>query len=169
MSTGSVTFRPAARLRCGAHPAEGGGMKTTPGPRRRGLLVSLTAVVGLVFSACTGSTPSPAASAAAGSAADGGSGGAVTLPAPEKKTLKVGLSTGGEASQYAEYLASQLDFYKKYGGFDSGEGSGLPGDAKGVPALVARGPAKGALRASGAINSPGAGTPSKGVSTNGVK
>jgi NitT/TauT family transport system substrate-binding protein len=143
-------------------------MKTTPGPRRRGLLVSLTAVVGLVFSACTGSTPSPAASAAGGSAAPAGSGGAVTLPAPEKKTLKVGLSTGGEASQYAEYLASQLDFYKKYGGFDSVEVSGLQGDAKVVQALVAGGLDMGVLGVSGAINSQGTDTPIKVVSMNGV-
>src|SRR3954471_619570 len=122
MSAGSVTFRPAARLRCGAHPAEGGGMKTTPGPRRRGLLVSLTAVVGLVFSACTGSTPSPPASAGAGAGAGGGAGGgggggAGRRRAPEKRTRRGGGGGGGGGSQYAEYLASQLDFYKKYGGF----------------------------------------------------
>jgi NitT/TauT family transport system substrate-binding protein len=129
--------------------------------------VALAVGATLAFAACSGSAPSPAASSGTGASA-GASGGAVTLPAPEKKTLKVALSTGGEASQYAEYLASQLDFYKKYGGFDNVEVSGLQGDAKVVQALVAGGIDLGVLGVSGAINSQLTDTPLKVVAMNGV-
>ncbi|HEY3524133.1 MAG TPA: ABC transporter substrate-binding protein [Candidatus Limnocylindrales bacterium] len=146
-------------------------MESSASPRRRGLLLSLVASAGLVFAACSGSaSPSAPAASTGGSAAASApaSGGAVTLPAPEKKTLKIGLSTGGEASQYAEYLASQLDFYKKYGGFDSVEVSGLQGDAKVVQALVAGGLDMGVLGVSSAISSQTTDTPLKVVSLNGV-
>ncbi|HEU4673308.1 MAG TPA: ABC transporter substrate-binding protein [Candidatus Limnocylindrales bacterium] len=151
-------------------------MESSASPRRRGLLLSLVASAGLVFAACSGSTASPSSAASAPPASAGGStaasapasGGTVTLPAPEKKTLKIGLSTGGEASQYAEYLAQQLDFYKKYGGFDSVEVSGLQGDAKVVQALVAGGLDMGVLGVSSAISSQTTDTPLKVVSLNGV-
>jgi len=142
-------------------------MESSASPRLRGRLVALAVGATLAFAACSGSAASPAASSGTGASA-GASGGAVTLPAPEKKTLKVALSTGGEASQYAEYLASQLDFYKKYGGFDNVEVSGLQGDAKVVQALVAGGIDLGVLGVSGAINSQLTDTPLKVVAMNGV-
>jgi len=92
----------------------------------------------------------------------------VTLAPPEKKTLTIGLSTGGEASQYAEYLADQLDYYKTIGGFDDVEVTGLQGDAKVVQAIVAGGLDMGVLGVSGAINSQATDSPIKIVSINGV-
>jgi ABC-type nitrate/sulfonate/bicarbonate transport system substrate-binding protein len=141
-------------------------MESSATPRRRGRLLTLVVAAGIAVTACSGTTTSPAASAG-GSAAAGGSGGTVTLPAPEKKTLKIGLSTGGEASQYAEFLASQLDYYKKYG-FDNVEVSGLQGDGKVVQALVAGGIDFGVLGVSSAISSQTTDTPLKVVSMNGV-
>ncbi len=147
-------------------------MESSASPRKRGLLLSLVASAGLVFAACSGSTsPSSAPPASAGGSAGASapaSGGTVTLPTPEKKSLKIGLSTGGEASQYAEYLAMQLDFYKKYGGFDSVEVSGLQGDAKVVQALVAGGLDLGVVGVSSVISSQTTDTPLKVVSLNGV-
>jgi NitT/TauT family transport system substrate-binding protein len=143
-------------------------LQTSASPRRRGPLLSLAVAAGLAFSACSGSTPSPAASTGTGaSSAPSGSGGTAALPAPEKKTLKIGLSTGGEASQYAEYLASQLDYYKKYG-FDNVEVSGLQGDAKVAQALVAGGLDFGVLGVATVISSQTTDTPLKVVSVNGV-
>jgi ABC-type nitrate/sulfonate/bicarbonate transport system substrate-binding protein len=144
-------------------------MQTSASLRKRGPLLSFVATAAIAFAACTGTTASPAASSGSGaSGAPAGSGGAVQLPAPEKKTLKIGLSTGGEASQYAEYLASQLDYYKKYGGFDNVEVSGLQGDAKVAQALVAGGLDLGVLGVSTAISSQTTDTPLKVVSLNGV-
>jgi NitT/TauT family transport system substrate-binding protein len=143
-------------------------------PRR---LVAALAVVTLAIAACNSSgAASPAATTAASSeasapaASDGASAsaGAVTLPAPEKKTLTIGLSTGGEASQYAEYLADQLDYYKTIGGFDDVEVTSLQGDAKVVQALVAGGVDLGVVGVSGAINSQITDVPLKVVSINGV-
>ncbi len=146
-------------------------------PRR---LVALLAVATLAIGACSSTGSSPAAttaasggeaSAPAGSApaaSGGGSAAAVQLPAPEKKSLTIGLSTGGEASQYAEYLAKQLDYYKSIGGFDNVEVTSLQGDAKVVQALVAGGIDLGVLGVSGAINSQATDTPIKIVSLNGV-
>jgi ABC-type nitrate/sulfonate/bicarbonate transport system substrate-binding protein len=143
-------------------------MESSASPRRRGLLLSLVASAGLVFAACSGSTPASSAPAASTPASAPASGGTANLPAPEKKTLKIGLSTGGEASQYAEYLAQQLGYYKQYGGFDSVEVSGLQGDAKVVQALVAGGLDLGVLGVSSAISSQTTDTPIKVVSLNGV-
>lgn len=144
-------------------------MESNASPRRRARLLSLVVAAGFAFAACSGATTSPAASSGAGgSGSAAASGGTAALPAPEKKTLKIGLSTGGEASQYAEYLAQQLDYYKKYGGFDSVEVSGLQGDGKVVQALVAGGLDLGVVGVSSAISSQTTDTPLKVVAMNGV-
>jgi NitT/TauT family transport system substrate-binding protein len=148
-------------------------METGALTRVRGRVTVALAVVALAVSACSGTSSSPSASAggAAPSGATGGSAapsGPIAFAAPEKKTLKIGLSTGGEASQYAEYLADQLDYYKTIGGFDDVEVSSLQGDAKVVQALVAGGIDMGVLGVSGAINSQSTDSPIKIVSMNGV-
>lgn len=153
-------------------------METTASRRSRRPLVALVATAALIVAACGGTAstaPSPStgggggASPSSGAGASGGaSAGPVALPAPEKKSLKVGLSTGGEASQYAEYLANQLGYYKTIGGFDSVEVTGLQGDAKAVQALVAGGVDMAVVGVSGAINSQITDTPLKIVSINGV-
>ena len=154
-------------------------METTATRRSRRPLVALVATAALIVAACGGSAstaPSPStggggggASPSTGAGASGGaSAGPVALPAPEKKTIKIGLSTGGEASQYAEYLANQLGYYKSIGGFDSVEVTGLQGDAKAVQALVAGGIDLAVVGVSGAINSQITDTPLKIVSINGV-
>ncbi len=154
-------------------------MESSAFARSRGRLLVLFSAAAIVIAACSGSgastAPSTAASAPASAAASAdasagasASAAAVTLPAPEKKTLKIGLSTGGEASQYAEFLADQLDYYKTIGGFDDVEVSGLQGDAKVVQAIVAGGLDFGVLGVSGAINSAATDTPIKIVSINGV-
>jgi len=113
------------------------------------------------------STGTEASASAGGSAAASGSVGEVALPAPEKTSLKIGLSTGGEASQYAEYLAKQLDLYKKYG-FDNVEVTTFEGDGKVVQALVAGGLDLGVVGVSSAISSQATDTPLKVVAMNGV-
>jgi NitT/TauT family transport system substrate-binding protein len=157
-------------------------METGALARTRGRFTVAVAVIALAISACSGTSSSPSATAAASSgtapsgdtgasAAPGGSAapsGPIALAAPEKKTLNIGLSTGGEASQYAEYLADQLDYYKTIGGFDDVEVSSLQGDAKVVQALVAGGIDMGVLGVSGAINSQATDSPIKIVSMNGV-
>jgi ABC-type nitrate/sulfonate/bicarbonate transport system substrate-binding protein len=156
-------------------------METGALARTRGRFTVALAVVALAISACSGTSSSPSATAAAsggaapsvdaGGASAGASAapsGPIALAAPEKKTLKIGLSTGGEASQYAEYLADQLDYYKTIGGFDDVEVSSLQGDAKVVQALVAGGIDMGVLGVSGAINSQSTDSPIKIVSMNGV-
>lgn len=151
-------------------------METTASRRSRRPLVALVASAALIIAACSSSPSStPSASTGGGTApssgagaSGGASGGPISFAAPEKKTLKIGLSTGGEASQYAEFLASQLDYYKSIGGFDSVEVSSLQGDAKVVQAIVAGGLDFGVLGVSGAINSQATDTPIKIVSINGV-
>jgi ABC-type nitrate/sulfonate/bicarbonate transport system substrate-binding protein len=91
----------------------------------------------------------------------------VTIPAPEKKSIKIGLSTSGETSQFAEKLADQLGTYKKYG-FDSVEVSGFQGDGKVVQALVAGALDVGVIGVSSAISSVPTDTPLKVVALNGV-
>ena len=156
-------------------------MENSAFARSRGRLLVLFSAAAIVIGACSNSGASTAPSAAASAptsapasadasnpASAPASAAAVTLPAPEKKTLKIGLSTGGEASQYAEYLADQLDYYKTIGGFDDVEVSSLQGDAKVVQAIVAGGLDLGVLGVSGAINSAATDTPIKIVSINGV-
>jgi ABC-type nitrate/sulfonate/bicarbonate transport system substrate-binding protein len=183
MSMASVTFRPGEEPTNGPPfgPNMEDAMEISAFARSRGQLLVLVSAVAIVVSACSGSgastAPSAAATAATSAAATAdasvgasaaASSGAVTLPAPEKKTLKIGLSTGGEASQYAEYLADQLDYYKTIGGFDDVEVSSLQGDAKVVQAIVAGGLDLGVLGVSGAINSAATDTPIQIVSINGV-
>jgi NitT/TauT family transport system substrate-binding protein len=151
-------------------------MESSAFARSRGRLPILLAAIALVISACSGSgTPAPtvaATGAPAGSQAAGSpvavASGPIVLPAPEKKTIKIGLSTGGESSQFAEYLAEQLGYYKTIGGFDSVEVSSLQGDAKVVQAIVAGGLDLGVLGVSGAINSAATDSPIKILSINGV-
>jgi NitT/TauT family transport system substrate-binding protein len=151
-------------------------MESSAFARSRGRLPILLAAIALVISACGGSgTPAPtvaATGAPAGSPAAGSpvavASGPIVLPTPEKKTLKIGLSTGGESSQFAEYLAEQLGYYKTIGGFDSVEVSSLQGDAKVVQAIVAGGLDLGVLGVSGAINSAATDSPIKILSINGV-
>ena len=148
-------------------------METSAFARSRGRLAVLVTVIALAIGACSGSSsaaPTTAPSTGGGgggSAAPGGSG-PIVLPTPEKKTLKIGLSTGGESSQYAEFLAEQLGYYKTIGGFDSVEVSSLQGDAKVVQAIVAGGLDLGVLGVSGAINSAATDTPIQILSINGV-
>jgi NitT/TauT family transport system substrate-binding protein len=141
--------------------------------------VALVATAALIVAACGGTAstaPSPSTGGGGGAspsapgsagASGGASAGPVALPAPEKKPPKHGLSTGGEASQYAEYLANQLGYYKSIGGFDDVEVTGLQGDAKAVQALVAGGVDMAVVGVSGAINSQITDTPLKIVSING--
>ena len=153
-------------------------METTASRRSRRPLVALVATAALIVAACGGTAstaPSPSTGGGGGAspssdagASGGASAGPVALPAPEKKSLKIGLSTGGEASQYAEFLANQLGYYKSIGGFDSVEVTGLQGDAKAVQALVAGGVDMAVVGVSGAINSQITDTPLKIVSINGV-
>jgi NitT/TauT family transport system substrate-binding protein len=156
-------------------------MENSAFARSRGRLLVVFSAAAIVIGACSNSGASTAPSAAASAptsapasadasnpASAPASAAAVTLPAPEKKTLKIGLSTGGEASQYAEYLADQLDYYKTIGGFDDVEVSSLQGDAKVVQAIVAGGLDLGVLGVSGAINSAATDTPIQIVSINGV-
>ena len=155
-------------------------METTASRRSRRPLVALVATAALIVAACGGTAstaPSPSTGGGGGAspsapgsagASGGASAGPVALPAPEKKSLKIGLSTGGEASQYAEYLANQLGYYKSIGGFDDVEVTGLQGDAKAVQALVAGGVDMAVVGVSGAINSQITDTPLKIVSINGV-
>jgi len=123
-------------------------------------------------SATSAGAPSAAASAGASSgssaaASGGGSAGAVSIPTPEKKTIKLGLSTSGETSQFAEQLASQIGTYKKYG-FDNVEVSGFQGDGKVVQALVAGALDVGVIGVSSAISSVPTDTPLKVIALNGV-
>lgn len=151
-------------------------MESSAFARSRGRLPILLAAIALVISACGGSgTPAPTVAATGGPAGSQAAGspvavasGPIVLPTPEKKTLKIGLSTGGESSQFAEYLAEQLGYYKTIGGFDSVEVSSLQGDAKVVQAIVAGGLDLGVLGVSGAINSAATDSPIKILSINGV-
>ncbi|HEV8403888.1 MAG TPA: ABC transporter substrate-binding protein [Candidatus Limnocylindrales bacterium] len=156
-------------------------MESNAFARSRGRLLVLFSAAAIAIGACSSSGASsapstaatapasaPASAEASASAGASASAAAVVLPAPEKKTLKIGLSTGGEASQYAEYLADQLDYYKTIGGFDDVEVSSLQGDAKVVQAITAGGLDMGVLGVSGAINSSTTDTPIKIVSINGV-
>jgi ABC-type nitrate/sulfonate/bicarbonate transport system substrate-binding protein len=148
---------------------------------RRWLGLALT--VGLLANACaagTSSSPSAAAPSAPAASAEApsspaGSGGEASAPAsaaapsfaaPEKTSLKIGLSTAGETSQFAENLASQLDIYKKYG--LTVEVSGFQGDGKVVQALTAGALDFGVIGVSSAISSVPTDTPLKVLSLNGV-
>ncbi len=147
-------------------------MESSVSARWRGRLPVLMAAVALVIAACStpAGTAAPTTAASTGAGASGGpvASGPIALPTPEKKSLKIGLSTGGESSQFAQYLAEQLGYYKSIGGFDSVEVSSLQGDAKVVQAIVAGGLDFGVLGVSGAINSAATEDPIKILSINGV-
>jgi NitT/TauT family transport system substrate-binding protein len=132
--------------------------------------VVLIAATALAISACSSPAATTVPSASSGTAASAGAGasGPVVLAAPEKKDLKIGLSTGGESSQFAEYLAEQLGYYKSIGGFNSVEVSSLQGDAKAVQAIVAGGLDFGVVGVSGAINSQATDSPLQILSINGL-
>ncbi len=145
---------------------------------KRARLVSAILVGGLFAAACSSSGSSPAASSgtsaapasggtSAAPASAGASSGSAALPAPEKKSIKLGLSTSGETSQFAEQLASQIGTYKKYG-FDTVEVSGFQGDGKVVQALVAGALDIGVIGVSSAISSVPTDTPLKVIALNGV-
>jgi ABC-type nitrate/sulfonate/bicarbonate transport system substrate-binding protein len=137
---------------------------------RRGRIPALGIMVVLLAAACSGSsgataTAAPPASAGAGSSAAAASTGP-SFAAPEKASLKIGLSTSGETSQFAENLAFQLDIYKKYG--LTVEVSGFEGDGKVVQALTAGALDFGVIGVSSAISSVPTDTPLKVLSLNGV-
>jgi NitT/TauT family transport system substrate-binding protein len=89
---------------------------------RKRILALLAAAT--LFAACTGggATPTPAAPTAGGGssaepsepAAPSGSAGPVALPAPEKSSIKIGLSVT-ETSQFAAKLAELEGIYKRNG------------------------------------------------------
>ena len=147
---------------------------------KAGRILSVGIMVGLLASACSGTaaTQSPSAASSAGTAsvapasADTGSGtpasaaAAPSFAAPEKASLKIGLSTSGETSQFAENLASQLDLYKKFG--LTVEVSGFEGDGKVVQALTAGALDFGVIGVSSAISSVPTDTPLKVIAMNGV-
>jgi ABC-type nitrate/sulfonate/bicarbonate transport system substrate-binding protein len=96
------------------------------------------AAIAIVVGACTTSaTPSPAATAATTAPTAEASPTAPTgeLPKPEQTNLKVGLSAGGEMSQFSGELASSQKIYDKYG--LNVEVTVFEGDGKAVSALQA--------------------------------
>jgi ABC-type nitrate/sulfonate/bicarbonate transport system substrate-binding protein len=114
-------------------------------------------------SAAASTTPSGGASAVP----SGSSGATASFGPPEKASLKIGLSTSGETSQFAENLASQLELYKKFG-LTNVEVSGFQGDGKVVQALTAGALDFGVIGVSSAISSVPTDTPLKVVAMNGV-
>jgi NitT/TauT family transport system substrate-binding protein len=139
---------------------------------KAGRILAFGTAIGLIAAACGGgTTPSPsapAASAAAPSveASGAAASAAASFAAPEKASIKIGLSTSGETSQFAENLANQLDLYKKFG--ITAEVSGLQGDGKVVQAVTAGALDFGVIGVSSAISSVKTDTPLKVVAMNGV-
>jgi ABC-type nitrate/sulfonate/bicarbonate transport system substrate-binding protein len=130
----------------------------------------------LIFAACGGgATAAPSVTVAPStapvtSAAAPSASAAAAVPSfapPEKTTLNIGLSTSGETSQFAEYLANQLGLYTKLG-FSKVTITGLEGDGKVVQALTAGALDMGVIGVSSAISSVPTDTPLKVVSLNGV-
>ncbi len=146
-------------------------------PRRR-LSVALVAVV-LAVGACgsSGSTPSPAASAApsaapsaAQSAAPSAAPSATTiaLKPPEVTTIRIGLSAPTEVVQFAEELANTLGYYKDLG-FTDVQVTGLEGDGKVVSGLVAGALDVGVMSASATLTTVNTDAPDVIVAMNSVK
>lgn len=142
---------------------------------RIGRIGALGMAVGLIATACSGAatssapatespTTSVAPSAEASSAPSAAAG--PSFGAPEKTSLKLGLSTSGETSQFAEYLAGQIGLYTKYG--VTVEVSGFEGDGKVVQALTAGALDFGVIGVSSAISSVTTDTPLKSIALNGV-
>jgi ABC-type nitrate/sulfonate/bicarbonate transport system substrate-binding protein len=138
---------------------------------KRGRVLTLGIMVGLLASACSAPAATPSASATAATASTGTESGAPassgpSFGTPEKTALKVGLSTSGETSQFAENLAGQLDLYTQYG--LTVEVSGFEGDGKVVQALTAGALDFGVVGVSSAISSVPTDTPLKVLAMNGV-
>ena len=139
---------------------------------KAGRILAFGTAVGLIAAACgSGSTASPSAapaSAAAPStdASQAAVSAAPSFAAPEKASIKIGLSTSGETSQFAENLASQLDLYKKFG--LTVEVAGFQGDGKVVQAVTAGALDFGVVGVSSAISSVKTDSPFKVVAMNGV-
>ena len=139
---------------------------------KAGRILAFGTAVGLIAAACGGgSTSSPSAPAASAAAPSVEASGAVasaapSFAAPEKASIKIGLSTSGETSQFAENLASQLDLYKKFG--VTAEVSGFQGDGKVVQAVTAGALDFGVIGVSSAISSVNTDSPLKVVAMNGV-
>lgn len=120
-------------------------METGVTPRRHGPLMIVALVATLAVAACSGTattppatqgaTPTPAATTA-GASAPATSPTPIAFAAPEKTSIKIGLSTSGEASEFAPYYANQLGLYQKYG-FTNVDITSLQGDGKVVQAVVA--------------------------------
>ena len=110
--------------------------------------LSLVLVGGLIVGACTSAaTPVPTAAptaAASSNAPDG------TLPAPELKSVKLGLLVG-EPSQFAPQLAQMLGLYEKYG--LTAQVTIFNGDADAAAAVVSGSVDMGSVGASAAMNS----------------
>jgi ABC-type nitrate/sulfonate/bicarbonate transport system substrate-binding protein len=139
----------------------------------RGRILTLGIMVALVAGACSGGGATPTTGTSGGPStapASGGSGAPASagpsFGAPEKASLKIGLSTSGETSQFAENLASQLDLYKKFG--LTVEVSGFEGDGKVVQAVTAGALDFGVVGVSSAISSVPTDTPLKVLAMNGV-
>ncbi len=109
---------------------------------RPGLIPSVLACVPLVLAACSGTvspsptTAPPTSGGATPSAQGSASASPFALPAPEKTTLNIGISTPTEPIQFAAKLADDLGYYKDLG-FTTVNVTGFEGDAKVVQALVA--------------------------------
>ncbi len=143
---------------------------------RIGRIGALGMAVGLIATACSSSaatpsapaadTPAPTAAASAEAPASAAASVGPSFGAPEKTSLKIGLSTSGETAQFAEYLAGQIGTYAKYG--LTVEVSGFEGDGKVVQALTAGALDFGVIGVSSAISSVPTDTPLKSIALNGV-
>jgi len=139
---------------------------------RVGRIGALGMAVGLIAAACSGgaaTSSAPAADTTPPSAAASTSAvesAAPSFGAPEKTSIKIGLSTSGETAQFAEYLAGQIGTYTKYG--LTVEVSGFEGDGKVVQALTAGALDFGVIGVSSAISSVPTDTPLKSIALNGV-
>lgn len=133
-------------------------------PRLKLFLAGLAAISSVV-TACSGTTGgTPAATPAAAGAAAGGAG-SYTLPAPEKTSIKIGLSAPTEAVQYAAELADTLGYYKAEG-FQNVQVIAFEGDGKVVQALIAGALDMGVIGSSSAVNSVTTSSPIKIVAMN---
>ena len=136
-------------------------------------ILAFGVTIGLLAGACSGAatpapttTPTAAPTEAASVAPTEAPSVGPSFGAPEKASLKFGLSTSGETAQFAEYLAGQIGAYAKYG--LTVEVSGFEGDGKVVQALTAGALDFGVIGVSSAISSVPTDTPLKSIALNGV-
>ncbi len=136
-------------------------------------ILAFGVTIGLLAGACSGAatpapttTPTAAPTEAASVAPTEAPSVGPSFGAPEKTSLKLGLSTSGETAQFAEYLAGQIGTYAKYG--LTVEVSGFEGDGKVVQALTAGALDFGVIGVSSAISSVPTDTPLKSIALNGV-